>query len=120
MELFNRMGAMMDVLSYAYVIWDFLGSDAGKAILAALFMLSEALGMVPQVKANSVFQGVANMLKKLSGKATVALLILVMTAACSSYLHSKQCNQAVNGYQSCTHYIQYETEAACVGSCAKK
>jgi hypothetical protein len=67
MEILNRMGAMMDVIGYAYQVWDFLGSDAGKAILGSLFMLSEALGMIPQVKANSVFQALAGVLKKLSG-----------------------------------------------------
>jgi hypothetical protein len=114
------MGAMMDVISYAYLIWDFLGSDAGKAILAALFMLSEALGMVPQVRANSVFQAVANALKKLSGKAVVLLLVSLSVASCSSYFHAKKCLEPVNGYQACHHVHEYWTEAACAGSCQAK
>ena len=37
-------------------------------IIGALFAVSEVLGMIPQVKANGVFQGIYQILKKLAGK----------------------------------------------------
>jgi hypothetical protein len=38
------------------------------AIVSFLFALSELLALVPAIKANSIFQLVANMLKKVAGK----------------------------------------------------
>lgn len=35
-------------------------------MLAAALAVSEALALIPQVKANSIFQGVTNALKKIS------------------------------------------------------
>lgn len=37
-------------------------------ILGALFAVSEALALIPQVKSNSVFQLVVSVLKKLAAK----------------------------------------------------
>lgn len=37
-------------------------------ILGALFAVSEALALIPQIKSNSVFQLVFNILKKVSGR----------------------------------------------------
>jgi len=37
-------------------------------ILAALFAISEALALIPQIKSNSVFQFLFNLLKTLIGK----------------------------------------------------
>ena len=42
--------------------------DTFTVIVVALLALSEALALIPSVKANSVFQLVVNLLKKLSGK----------------------------------------------------
>ena len=59
---------MMDILSYGKLIWDFLGSDTGKAVIVSLFGLSEALAMIPQIQSNSVFQAIFGLLKKAAGK----------------------------------------------------
>lgn len=37
-------------------------------VLGVLFAMSEALGMIPAVQANSVFQLVVGVIKKLAGK----------------------------------------------------
>lgn len=37
-------------------------------IFAVLFAMSEAIGMIPQVKESSVFQVIYNLLKKAAGK----------------------------------------------------
>ena len=37
-------------------------------IITALFLLSEILALIPSIKANSVFQLVVGLLKKVSGK----------------------------------------------------
>ncbi len=58
----------MSTLSGLWAIWEFLRSEAGTAILVALFSLSETLAVIPQVQSNSVFQAVFNILKKLAGK----------------------------------------------------
>lgn len=38
------------------------------ALLAALLAVSEALALIPSIKANSIFQAIANGLKKLAKK----------------------------------------------------
>lgn len=58
----------MSTLSGLYAIWEFLRSEAGTAILVALFGLSETLAAIPQIQSNSVFQAIYNVLKKLAGK----------------------------------------------------
>jgi hypothetical protein len=42
--------------------------DSQTVIVAALFAISEVLGMIPAVKSNGIFQFIANLLKALSGK----------------------------------------------------
>lgn len=59
---------MLDFIGIGWDIWSYLRSDAGMAIIVALFGLSEALAAIPQVQANSVFQAIYNGLKKLAGK----------------------------------------------------
>ncbi len=49
---------------------DFLKSDVGTGVLVALFTLSEALGAIPAIKANGVFQLVAGLLGRLTGRTT--------------------------------------------------
>jgi hypothetical protein len=58
----------MSSLSALWSIWSFLQSEAGTAILVALFGLSETLAVIPQIQSNSVFQAIYNVLKKLAGK----------------------------------------------------
>jgi len=58
-------------------IWDFLQSPTAVAIFAALFALSEALGAIPSVKANSVFQLVHGLLAKLAKKEVVPCLAML-------------------------------------------
>lgn len=59
---------MLENIQLIWSAWDFLTSPTGAAIFAALWGLSEALASIPQIKANSVFQAVANIVKKLAGK----------------------------------------------------
>lgn len=59
---------MFDFIGIGWDVWNYLRSDAGMAIILALFALSEALAAIPQVQANSVFGAVHNGLKKLAGK----------------------------------------------------
>lgn len=49
------------------------------AIFAALFAISEALALIPAVKANSLFQLLYGLLKKVAGKGTAAILIFCIT-----------------------------------------
>jgi hypothetical protein len=49
-------------------IIDFIKSDPAVGVFAALFVLSEALAAIPQLKDNSILQVVGTVLKKLSGK----------------------------------------------------
>lgn len=42
--------------------------DSWLVVFVALFAVSEALALIPSVKANSVFQAVFSVLKKLAGK----------------------------------------------------
>ena len=44
-----------------------LDQNSMAVILAALFAVSEALSLIPQVKSNGVFQFVFNVLKKVKG-----------------------------------------------------
>jgi hypothetical protein len=53
-------------------------------------------------------------------KVVVLLCLGLGLAACSSYLHTKDCSQPVKGYQQCHHYVEYTTNTACNGSCAGK
>lgn len=41
-------------------------------IVAVLFGISEALALIPQIKSNSVFQLIANVIKSLAGKSDQA------------------------------------------------
>ena len=45
-------------------IWAFFHSDAGIALLVALFAISEALAYIPAIKSNSILQAVQAGLKK--------------------------------------------------------
>ena len=54
------------------------------AILAALFMLSEALASIPALKANSVFQLLAGLVAKLSTRPPVVLLLFLL-ASCAPH-----------------------------------
>ena len=45
-------------------VFDFLKSDTGVSILGSLLILSEALGGIPAVKANSVYQLIMGLLEK--------------------------------------------------------
>lgn len=49
-------------------VWEFLKSDAGTGILAGLLVISEALASIPAVQSNSVYQVIANLLRKLVNK----------------------------------------------------
>lgn len=53
-------------------IIDFLTSPAATGIFVALFAMSEALGAIPAIKANGVFQLVAGLLARLAHKAPAA------------------------------------------------
>lgn len=48
-------------------VLDFLKSDAGVGLLAGLLVISEALGGIPSVKANSIYQIALGLLKKFVG-----------------------------------------------------
>lgn len=72
---------MLDAISTAWAVWDFLQSPAGAAIFAALFGLSEALAMIPWIRANNVYQAVANILKKLAPTKSVVPLVCLMLLA---------------------------------------
>lgn len=45
-----------------------LTSEQWLIIAGALFAISEALALIPQLKSNSIFQFIQNALKKLLGK----------------------------------------------------
>ena len=45
-------------------VWQFFHSDVGVAILVALAAVSEALALIPAIKANSVLQLVAGVLRR--------------------------------------------------------
>lgn len=47
------------------------------------------------------------------------VLLLLSLGGCTSYLHAKKCLPPKDGYQVCHHTVEYWTEAACTGSCAK-
>lgn len=47
---------------------DFLTKENLTIILSAALALSEALSLIPEVKANGIFQAVFNGLKKVAGK----------------------------------------------------
>lgn len=49
-------------------VWEFLKSDAGTGILVGLLAISEALASIPAVQSNSVYQVIANLLRKLANK----------------------------------------------------
>lgn len=55
---------MVDHIGFLYTIWNFLHSDVAVSILAALFVLSEALASIPAIEANSVFQLVRKFLSR--------------------------------------------------------
>lgn len=72
---------MWDFFGIGWDVWQFLKSDAGTAIIVALFALSEALGAIPQVKANSVYQAIYNALKKLAPSKAVPSILLAAALA---------------------------------------
>jgi len=45
-----------------------MDNDTTMIVLAALLAVSEALSLIPQVKANGVFQLVVNLIRKVLGK----------------------------------------------------
>lgn len=47
---------------------DFLHNHSVEVILAALLALSEALALIPAIKANSIFEMLSNLLQKLAPK----------------------------------------------------
>ena len=49
-------------------VWEFLKSDAGTGIIVGLLAISEALAVIPAVQSNSVYQVIANLLRKLANK----------------------------------------------------
>ena len=49
-------------------VWEFLKSDAGTGIIVGLLAISEALASIPAVQSNSVYQVIANLLRKLANK----------------------------------------------------
>jgi hypothetical protein len=49
-------------------VWEFLKSDSGTGILVGLLAISEALASIPAVQSNSVYQVIANVLRKLANK----------------------------------------------------
>jgi hypothetical protein len=55
-------------MEYVSAIIDFVKSDPAVGVFAALFVLSEALAAIPQLKDNSILQVAARVFKKLSGK----------------------------------------------------
>lgn len=48
-------------------LWNFIVENQ-VAILAALLAISEVLASIPSIKANSIFQLVVGLLKKIAGK----------------------------------------------------
>jgi hypothetical protein len=59
---------MWDNIQLIWAVWDFMSSPQGAAIFAALFGLSEALGAIPAIRANGVFQAAYDFLKKMANK----------------------------------------------------
>lgn len=49
-------------------IFDFLKSDTGVSVLGGLLILSETLGGIPAIKANSVYQIVLGLLSKAASR----------------------------------------------------
>ena len=49
-------------------VWEFLKSDAGTGIIVGLLAISVALASIPAVQSNSVYQVIANLLRKLANK----------------------------------------------------
>lgn len=49
-------------------VLEFVKSDPALGVFAALFVLSEALAAIPQLKDNSILQVIGTVFKKLSGK----------------------------------------------------
>jgi hypothetical protein len=52
-------------------VWEFLKSDSGTGILVGLLAISEALASIPAVQANSVYQMIVNLLRRVTTKPTV-------------------------------------------------
>lgn len=76
---------MWDFISIGWQAWEFLKSDAGVGIIVALFALSEALASIPQIKANSVFQGVYHFLAKLAKKDIAAASVMLLLVGCTGF-----------------------------------
>jgi len=52
-------------------VWEFLRSDSGTGMLVGLLVMSEALASIPAVQANSVYQMIVNLLRRVTTKPTV-------------------------------------------------
>jgi len=52
-------------------VWEFLKSDSGTGIIVGLLAISEALASIPSVQANSVYQMIVNLLRRVTNKPTV-------------------------------------------------
>ncbi len=52
-------------------VWEFLKSDSGTGIIVGLLAISEALASIPAVQANSVYQLIVNLLRRVTNKSTV-------------------------------------------------
>lgn len=59
---------MIEKVQLIWQVWDWLSTPAAAAIFGALFGVSEALASIPSIQANSVFQAIASVLKKLAKK----------------------------------------------------
>lgn len=58
-------------MEFLTTVIDFLKSDVGVGLLTGLLVLSEALGGIPAIRANSVYQVVIGLLAKVARKPTV-------------------------------------------------
>jgi hypothetical protein len=52
-------------------VWEFLRSDSGTGMLVGLLVISEALASIPSVQANSVYQMIVTLLRRVTNKPTV-------------------------------------------------
>lgn len=79
---------MFDQIQVLWQLWDWFQSPTATAIFVALFGLSEALGGIPQIRANGVFHAIYLALAKLAKKDPAPLgvvLALLTLAGCSHW-----------------------------------
>jgi hypothetical protein len=74
--------------SWVAAVIRFLHTDAGVALLLALWGLSEALAMIPAVKSNSVFQLLWGILSRMKKPATAAVLLCVLAFGLTACGHT--------------------------------